>query len=211
MRNTFLLSLVALLFFTRCNQPSNTNTQQKDSIVAVPLDTMAQANEMERVIHAFVKAYEEKSNAQANALINSDLGLTVIYRPGVSDTFSKINSLDFSKPMPDHYLYPTLKNNYPLSYGRLPVYDCGTEKWNKVGLYCDTISRPNQLSTIIAFESEFEPKKYPKGLIKEVANSEKESYRIILTGDNPLIFHIQQYNGDWYVTVLDRAYAGCDA
>jgi len=194
-----------------CNQPNNKQKENKDS-VANPLrvDVIAN-NEVQHLIDSFVKAYEQRNDAAVNQLIHPDLGLTIIYRPGVADTFTKIETFDFKKPIPAYYAYPEAKSSYNLTFDKLPDYDCATEKWNKVGLYCDTTVRPVQLSQIVAFELEFEPHKYAKEQISEIQKSEKDSYRVILTGENPLVFHLQKYNDNWYVTVLDRAYGGCDA
>lgn len=211
MRNTFLLGLVALLSFISCNQPNNTKTDNKDSVANTSTINVAASNEVQHAINTFVQAYEHRNNIAINRLIHPDLGLTIIYRPGVSDTFTKIETFDFKKPMPEYYAYPEAKNKYSLAFAKLPEYDCGTEKWSKIGLYCDTIAQPNQLSQIVTFENEFEPHKYTKEQINWIQQSEKDSYRVILTGENPLVFHLQKYNDKWYVTVLDRAYAGCDA
>lgn len=213
MRNTFLFMLLVLVSFASCNQTNKSTVLTKDSVVnsddIVTIDSAG--NQLASVVNAFVEAYAHKSNSAVNALLHPDLGLTIIYRPGVSDTFIKMDSIDFSKPMPDYYGYPSLKNDFPLTYGKLPEFDCGTEKWNKLGLYVDSTDYPKQLRNIVAFENEFEPNKYTKKSIDTIRKGEKDSHRVILTTAHPLVFHVQKYQGKWYVTVLDRAYAGCDA
>jgi len=78
-------------------------------------------------------------------------------------------------------------------------------------LYCDTLTHPNQLSAIIDFEKEYEPKKYSNAVIQEVKAQEKDSYRVVVTTETPLVFHLTKYKGEWYVTALDRAYGSCEA
>lgn len=211
----WVLCLSLLIF--GCNRSSNSENSESqidsvdtpivDSVVAIPpQDTLAVC------IQEFIQAYAQQNTKAVNKLIHPDLGLKIIYRPGVSDTYVKVDNFDFEKPIPSYYSYAKLKNpTSPLRYSRLPTFDCGTEKWNKYGVYCDTVNHPKQLSTIAAFEGEFDPEKYSPSLLKSLASEERDSYRVIVTAEHPLIFHVQKYKGDWYVTVLDRAYATCDA
>ena len=209
----YILGLSAgLMLLASCDSTTTKQTdQKKDSVAVVVPTTQEETNSLSEVITKFVRAYVNKDNEKVNALIHPELGLTVIYRPGASDTFSKVTTFDFAKPIPEYFAYPSIANDYVLTYEKLPNYDCGTEKWDKVGFYCDTTSHPLQLSNIAAFEDEFEEDKFSDEDLDNIEKSEQESYRIILTTDNPLIFHVRQYQGKWYVTTLDRAYAGCDA
>jgi hypothetical protein len=212
MRIAFLLLLACLVSFTSCNQkPKKAESVQDSVVTSEPVKLLDSLKPLEDVINGFVKAYEQRNSNQVNTFIHPDLGLTVIHRPGVSDVFNKIDSFDFENPTPSYFAYPSVKNSFKLSYNKLPDFDCGTEKWSKTGFFVDTTSVPNQLSQIIEFEREFEPNKYSVKQVKDIKNAERNSYRVILTTENPLIFHVQKYKGFWYVTVLDRAYAGCDA
>lgn len=201
-----------LLFVASCNQGKKSDKQQVvDSVRVVVPVTIEEQNQLVEVITRFARAYASKDATKANALIHPDLGIHIIYRPGASDTFVRTDSLDFSNPIPDYYAYPDFSTDYVLSFEKLPVYDCGTEKWDKMGFYCDTTSHPNQLSNIAAFEDEFEEDKFSDDDLIKLEVADKESYRVIITADTPLIFHVRKHNGVWYVTTLDRAYAGCDA
>lgn len=210
MRSFFVFCFLALVCLNSCNQGTKTVAEKKDTIVTSVNDVVG-SDELEKVIMKFVKAYSEKNNVDANMLLDSDLGLLVIYRPGVADTFVKIDSIDFLKPVPSYFPYEHIHNDDVLQYAKLPEFNCGTEKWDKVGLYCDTTVHPIQLHTILDFEHEFEPNKYKISEIKQLKNNEEESVRVILSGASPLVFHVQKYMGQWYVVLLDRAYAGCDA
>lgn len=199
------------LFIASCGQGQKKEIQKKDSVEVVAPVTIQEQNELSEVITRFVRAYISKDSQMVNALINPDLGFTVIYRPGAADSFVKIDSIDFNKPIPDYFPYPNILNEYVLVYEKLPEYDCGTEKWNKLGFICDTTSHPNQLSNIVAFEKEFDEATFSEEQLEEIEKAEQESFRVILTSATPLVFHVQKYKGRWYVTTLDRAYAGCDA
>src|SRR5690606_17823343 len=102
-----------------------------------------------------------------------------------------------------------------LSFETLPEFDCGSERWDKLGFFCDTVANSDQthkLQTIVKFQQEFNERKYDDAQ-KQISNLDEGSYRVILaqsSGDY-LIFHVKQFENTWYVTILDRAYAGCDA
>lgn len=210
MQRLFLFALISLIGITACNQKSTSTTEKKDSVATV-IPPVQVDSSLQKIIYAFVEAYANKSNADINNLIHPDLGLHVIYRPGAADVFSHIHAFDYEKPVPNNWDYEAIKNEYSLSFDALPEYDCGLERWSKVGLYCDSTLRPNQLSQIIDFETEFGSVKYSAKNVNRIKEEEAESHRVILTGEYPLIFHVRRYQGNWYVTVLDRAYAGCDA
>lgn len=208
----YILGLgVAVLFFASCNSTTKKEENKKGSVAVIAPDSQEETNNLSDVITRFVRAYSSKDNAKANKLIHPDLGFTVIYRPGASDDFLYVDSVDFSKPLPEYYAYEDFSHDFSLTYEKLPKFDCGTEKWNKQGFFCDTTSHPNQISNIIAFNKEFEAENYSEADLEKAEKSEAESYRVIVTGVTPLIFHVQLYQGKWYVTTLDRAYAGCDA
>lgn len=209
----YICAAVVLLLLYACNQNSN---QQKTStadslkeIIHIP--EQIQRNQMDSVILGFAEAYIIRNQKEANSYVHPVLGLTVIYRPGVSNQFVKIDSLDFSDPSPDYYPYPEISGQGKLIYAKLPTYDCAQECWSKLGFYCDTTLRPRELSGIVQFEREFEKNTYTQEDLDLILEAEASSYRIIMTTDNPLIFHIEKYQGNWYVTTLDRAYGGCDA
>lgn len=211
-RNWFVLSLVFLLL-VGCNQKSKNSTteQTNDTVVNIIPVTVEEQNQLSEVITRFVRAYNSKDNAKINALIHPELGIYIIYRPGAADTFIRMDSLDFSKPVPEVFAYPDFSTEYALTFDKLPTFDCGTEKWDKLGFVCDTTSHPNQLSNIAAFEEEFNENQFSEAELNKIEIAEKESYRVIVTADIPLIFHVRKYKGAWYVMTLDRAYAGCDA
>lgn len=211
MRKYWICIVAVWALCISCNQGKKSDdVSTKDTASVVVPVTIDEQNQLSEVITRFARAYASKDNAKANALIHPDLGIHIIYRPGAADTFVKMDSIDFSKPITEVYAYPDFSTEYALSFDKLPAFDCGTEKWDKLGFYCDTTSHPNQLSNIAAFEDEFDDKFSEDDLLR-IEIAEKESYRIIITSDTPLIFHVRKYNGLWYVTTLDRAYAGCDA
>src|SRR5690606_31599236 len=144
-----------------------------------------------------------------------DNGLAVIFRPGVMDDFKLLDSFDFNSPVPDSYPYSTFQNDKVLSFEALPEFRCETDKWTKYGFSSDTTatSVTHLLDTIMKYQDEFNQVNYDQKTRSRVSALEAGSYRVILnpTDEHFLIFHVKQFGGAWYVTILDRSYGHCDA
>ena len=204
--------LAITLITSACTNNESKKSQTQDSVVTNTIPTSTEREEdLTNVITRFVRAYITQDNDKANKLIHPDLGFTVIYRPGVVDAFVRVDSIDFRNPIPEYYAYPEITNDFSLMYTTLPTFDCGTEKWSKLGFYCDTTVHPLQLSNIIAFDNTSNEDKISEDELLKIENDEQNSFRVILTSETPLIFHVQLYKGAWYVTTLDRAYGTCEA
>src|SRR5690606_9260075 len=117
--------------------------------------------------------------------------------------------IDFNRPVPEYFPYTTFENDYVLTFEKLPAFDCGEEKWDKLGFFCDTTSQARQLTTIATFDQEFNGMN--EADLVAIKQLEKDTFRVILTRDENLIFHVKKHQDKWYVFVLDRAYAWCDA
>lgn len=212
MRIYLFLCFCLFLLLNSCNPRTESNKKQQEyKENVIPLFKKNTVDSLHEVISSFVKAYKKRSNEKVNELLHPDLGLKIVYRPGVSDTFVEVKAINFDNPVPTYYDYPVISSDFILEYASLPKYDCATEHWDKLGLYCDTSTRPTLLSSIISFENQYSSNKFNKDSELRIQEFEKNSYRVILTSENPLVFHVQKYEGAWYVVVLDRAYAGCDA
>ncbi|SJN21101.1 hypothetical protein [Sphingobacterium sp. JB170] len=210
MRNTLLALFGALLLLVSCNSSSKNNADAQgtvDSVVNV--DSAHDARQLNEVITRFARAYISQDSQKANKLVHPDLGLYIIYRPGAMDTYYHADSLDFENPVPRHYPYPTITNDYPLSFQELPVFDCATDQWDKQGFIADTTKNADQLTYIAEFRHEFE--EVTDGELAQIKSFERGSYRIVLTSGENLIFHVKKHEGSWYVIVIDRAYGTCDA
>lgn len=213
-RNFIYLFCLALLVMAGCNNSPKKADGQQDSSANTSINSPEEIQQVSELISRFARAYLSQDNAKVNALIHPEHGIAVIYRPGVADTYTVEKSLDFKKPVPSYYAYETFQNDQVLSFAALPEYDCGTEKWSKTGFYCDSTANISYkpLETIAKFQDEFEEVKYDDIRKKEIEALEQGAYRVILAQTNGyLIFHVKKFDKGWFVTILDRAYAGCDA
>lgn len=209
MRNSLIFICCYVVLMASCTSSNNKNEDTKDTIKSTTVIFPEDTRGISEVITRFARAYLTQDQEKANALIHPDLGLYIIYRPGVADTYQKVDRIDFNRPVPEYFPYTTFENDYVLTFEKLPAFDCGEEKWDKLGFFCDTTSQAHQLTTIATFDQEFNGvRDTDLAVIKQL---ESDTFRIILTKDEHLIFHVKKYMNQWYVVVLDRAYAGCDA
>ena len=197
--------MFVLLLHISCQNNKKTDPVKQQAITISSQDK----HDLMNVITRFARAYLSRDNLKANALIHPDLGLIILHRPGAMDTFTQVDSLDFDNPVPAHYAYENFKNQYALTFGHLPKMDCGSLKWDKQGFYCDTTINASALSSLSAFYKEI-------GTAfaldeSQISLLEKDSYRVILVDQAHLIFHVKRYQNQWFVSLLDRAYASCDA
>ncbi len=198
-----------------CNNSQKNTSASTDSIKREPIDGPEEVQQISEVITRFARAYLSQDNQKVNNLIHPDYGIAIIYRPGVMDTFVFEDSLDFKNPVPNHYVYNTFTHDKVLTFEKLPEYDCGTEKWSKLGFFCDTAatSVTHILDTLVKYQEEFNEVKYDDNQKKQIDELEDGSYRVILnpTEENFIVFHVKQFGTAWYVTILDRSYGFCDA
>lgn len=209
MKKIVLSICCSMLIMASCTSSQKKTEETKDTVSATTVTLPADEQAIRDVVIRFTEAYLQQENSKANTFIHPDLGLYIIYRPGAADTYERIDSIDFNRPTPEYFPYSTFENDYTLTFGPLPVFDCGAEKWDKLGFFCDTTSQANQLTRIASFKLAFnEIDEAEETKIKQL---EKDTYRVILTKNENLIFHVKKTAGKWYVLVLDRAYAWCDA
>ncbi|MEJ5055229.1 hypothetical protein [Sphingobacterium sp. MYb382] len=210
MKNSFLFMSIILLVTVACGPTKKQNEEKKDSVTTlVDTTSIPVTANLKEVITEFAQAYVSQDQQKINTHINPELGLYIIYRPGAGDEYTHVDSINFKKPVPEHFPYGKISTTDLISFAKLPEFDCGTDRWSKLGFFCDTTKTPNQLSTIINFKKEFEP--ISSSEVSKIQTIEKDSYRVILTRGDNLIFHVKKYKDAWYVITLDRAYGWCDA
>lgn len=208
-----LIAFIGLL--GSCNNSQKSASAQQDTVTRASLNKPEEIQQISEVITRFARAYLSQDNEKVNALIHPQHGLAVIYRPGVMDDFKLVDSFDFKSPVPESYPYVTFENDKMLTFEPLPEFLCDTDKWTKYGFSSDTTatSVTHLLDTIIKYQGEYNEVKYDDTVKTKASVLEDGSYRVILnpSDEHFLIFHVKQFDGAWYVTVLDRSYGNCDA
>lgn len=214
MKKYLSLCLLALFLSAACQNNKKAEKEDVDPEQADTLERGAadeEALHIRRLIENFVAAYNAKDKQAINALFHPEHGLIVVHRPGAMDWFESVHGIDFEKPVPSYHDYAPSLHSYPLQFGSLPVYSCATESWDKLGFFVDTLTRTNIVMPIADQLNEFEDVEFDPDYATKIQVAEEGSYRVVLTTEAPLVFHVKKIDGQWYVTILDRAYGDCSA
>ncbi|MGO1787249.1 MAG: hypothetical protein ACTHZ1_08840 [Sphingobacterium sp.] len=208
-----ILSLTLLL--GACHSSGNRDQSSQQDVVRPNLDHPEEIQQISEIITRFARAYLSQDTQKTNRLIHPEHGIAIIYRPGAMDTFAVVDSINYTQPVPEPYDYTVFENNTTLTFEALPEFDCGTMRWEKLGFYCDTTasSVTQHLARIAEFQEEYNEGSFTQEIRAQIDNLETGSYRVILNPDEDdfLIFHVKKFDTGWYVTLLDRAYASCEA
>lgn len=207
--------LLLALFLGACNNSGKKDQNNKQEVERPSLDQPEEIQQISEVITRFARAYLSQDAHKTNRLIHPEHGIAIIYRPGAMDTFAVVDSINYTQPVPEPYDYTVFENNTTLAFESLPEFDCGTMRWDKLGFYCDTTANSvtQHLRSIAEFQEEYNEVAFTPEISAQIDTLETSSYRVILNPDEDdfLIFHVKKFDTGWYVTLLDRAYAGCDA
>lgn len=220
------LLFISIILLGSCNRTAEKKESQQDPIdtttqdslprvtdyVPVAQQEIAQDEPLDVAISKIVRAYNMQDSKTLNSYIDKKIGFYTIYRPGVQAIYVHASAIDFNHPIPDYYPYSQSNFSGKVMFGTLPIYDCGKESWTKKGLFCNNKQHPTELSHTAKFMNEILDAKISDAEIQKLKALDAKSYRVILTDKNaPLIFHITKQGKQWVLTVLDRAYGGCDA
>jgi len=198
-------------------QPLQEDTQQEKPQQKKPQKEMAvNQDSLEDVIIKTIKAYQSQNEKTLNKLILKKFGLAFVYRRGVMDQFDIADKISFDEPIPEYWLNceNIILTNYKIHFGKLPIFSCDTEKWNRPsGIYCDTINRSNRLSYIAKFRNENFESNYSVTEIKKFKEIEKKiGCKVIVISKvgevyhhpDAFIFYLTLHEGKWYLTIIER-------
>lgn len=163
-----------------------------------------------------LSGFSEKDSTAINRFVHPDVGVYVVYRRGASDTYTHIDQVDFSNTEPD-YMGDYLLESPILSVSELTSlteYNCETESWHlSPGVYYDGDYRDNRLSAIDTFREQDGQANFSDEIRESHIKLEKQSVRIIVIteSEESLVFYLTQFNDAWYLSIIDRAVAECDA
>lgn len=148
-------------------------------------------------------------------MIHPVYGLYLVYRPGAMDTYHPMKKLDNEYPyrLEDHPVNATGLKRYPLAYGKLPVFNCDNNTWNKRGFYADTLKRFSPVSQIVAFRKQYEELEITKSEMNAIRLIEKGSRKVIYTGrsGDGIIFYLYHSKGKWFLSIIDIVTTDCSA
>lgn len=183
-------------------------------LILIPFERIqAQTDNLDNSIIEIIKAFDSKDSDKINQYIHPDYGLIVLFRRGVMDEFEKTDKIDYKNPVPEYLPYFPFKLDLKIKYQTLPTYDCDSEKWSKIGLYCDTTQRDDLLSKTAMNLNEYRDENIPFEKIQDFKIIESKSRRIVLIDNEggELIFYITLIENKWCLTILDRVSGDCSA
>lgn len=183
-------------------------------LIIVPFNNIhAQSEKFDKSIIQIVKALGAGDSGLVNQFIHPQFGIVVLLRRGTMDRYEKANKIDFNHPIPEHQPYSLFKIDSNIKYQQLPTFDCGLEKWSKIGLYCDTTFKDNILSTTAKNLKEFMNENIPVEIIEKFVEIDKSSRRIVLVDNNggEIIFYLTLIENKWYLTIIDRVTSDCSS
>lgn len=215
MRSFSLIGPLLFLCLMSCNNRTEKTENETPADTAgqiVGVDSSASVeNNLSDFIIDFVAAYNSQNNEAIQEFVHPSIGVALIHRQGAMNWYEKIEGIDFLAPKPSYFPYQKVEHSYSLTFDSLPTYDCATETWSKSGFFVDSINQTELLTPIVEQMKEFVDIQLPDDYESHIQAAEANSYRVILTTELPLIFHVKEIDGKWYVTLLDRAYGDCSA
>jgi len=175
--------------------------------------TVSGNEKLEKSILKVIKAFNDKDASSLHKMIHKDYGLTVVFRSGVFDEFKTIDKIDFSNPVPSSWPYPEVTSPSGLTYEATPVYDCGSETWDKKGLFCDTSSPDGLLLRTVHILKKYAEIDTDPAIVEKFKALESISRRVVLIDKDgkSLIFSLSLIKGKWYITALDRVSGDCSS
>lgn len=173
----------------------------------------------EQVVNQVIAGFQQRDNSKINSLIHRDIGLYVMYRPGVMDTYNRTERLDFNAPIPGYLPYESPSRNALKRYNKVtrynitPRFDCDKERWNMTGLFVGRTGENHLLSESAKWLKKYEIPDLPDKDIAAMKRVESVSRRVVLIADDDssLVFHLSHIRGKWYLTLLDRLSDDCSA
>lgn len=171
-------------------------------------------DDYETTIIKIIDAFRRQDDSTVNSLISKEVGLAVIYRTGVFDVYTIIDSIHFEQPVPTYFPYPQdMPIADSLDHGDLPSFDCGDMLWNKTGLFSDTTQRDNRLLQTAQNLINYRGDSISVTDIRRFQEIGQHSRRVILASNTTesLIFNLIRINNRWYLALIDRVTTDCSA
>jgi hypothetical protein len=211
MKLYFLITTVA---FVSCTS-KNYDVPKEPDIPEIAISESGQNKyaALEKTIIKLVDAYNSQNQEEINSLVNKNEGVVTLYRTGVFNEFKRSAIYDFDNPVPPNYKYPHIPAEMKLQFTILPKFDCGSDSWDKYGLYCDTIYKDTMLSGTLENLRTYRGDKIDSKEIMRMKKLEQNSVRIVLAQKDfqHFIFYLTLIEKRWYFTAHDRITGDCSA
>lgn len=180
---------------------------------SISLAQSPKEQQFQQAVKEVVKAFSQQNQKALSKYVHPELGIYQLDRVGVFDHYNHLKTVSFSDQGYPQVLftYPKGVLLLPLTYGKLPSYDCEQGKWSKKGMFVDTTKTNHLLSKTCKDRNRLVPDHIPTKLINQLYELEKESRRVVVNDKKgrELIFYLSYLKGAWYWTIIDTVTTDC--
>lgn len=157
-------------------------------------------------INALINA---KNWTELNKYVHPDYGFYIYDNPGVrtvATNYRKFDELTDTEGKKDEVVMNKMRDlkvdlKHKLISGKVPSWDCGKDKWNKKGSYCQDLSSYPGLSENVLWSSGNEDNPNQPQVIKAKAFGKLIRKHVIQTDGYDMYFAF--IDGAWYIAVID--------
>ncbi len=168
-----------------------------------------------QTVTKLIKAFSMQDSATLATYIHPQKGVLLLFRQGVFDNLTKLNTISFHDENFPQVLFTNCKGikTFPMKYAPLPKFNCDKQSWSKKGLFVDIKKTDHLASSICKNRNKYVPDNIPSSTIQKYYKLELNSRRVVLTGNDyeNLIFYLSYIDGGWYLTMFDEVTCDCSA
>ena len=169
--------------------------------------------QFQQTVKEVVRAFSTQNKTALIPYINRDIGIYQLDKVGVFGHYNHLQSVSFSDQGYPQVLFTYSKGVkvLPLTYAKLPTWNCDKEQWSKRGMFVDTTQTNHLLSQTCKDRNHFVPDHIPTSLIKQVYSLENKSRRVVVADSQgrELVFYLSYINRKWYWTIIDNLSSDC--
>lgn len=166
-----------------------------------------------QAVKEIAKAFSTQNKAALSNYINKDIGIYQLDKVGVFGHYNHLKTVSFTNQDYPQVLFTYSKGvkTLPLTYAKLPTWNCDKEQWSKKGMFVDTTKIDHLLSKTCKDRNRFVPDNIPTTLIKQLYALENNSRKVIICDQKgiELVFYVSYINNHWYWTIIDNLSSDC--
>jgi len=165
-------------------------------------------NEFTEAVKSIIYNLSNRDSIGLSKYIDTKMGTWLLYRNGTKDTYEFRRTIGFSDTTFPNFPFYDKARFTRIKYSTLPIFDCGTQKFSKIGVFTDTIHIDHLLSTTAIQNGDSS-----KNQILPIEILENIGRRIVVADNNgnELIFYLSYYDNKWWLTILDKLTCDCSA
>jgi hypothetical protein len=172
----------------------------------------AKEQQFEKTVKDAALKLAKGDSAGLSKYIEQNIGVYLLYKIGVSNTYKKFKTISFSdSSYPNLLFFYDKINIVKLKYASLPRYNCDDNTWSKKGAFADTVKIDHLLSYTARSLKKYNRENISQKTILNLNALELKSRRVVIASDNgnDLIFYLSYVNKKWFLTIIDTVSCDC--